>query len=817
MRTNGTTYALAAGACLLWAQLANAYQIPNVDGDPGDWILSPPIAPTLPLNINTGHLVRGPGLIGEFTWRDETGDRRFFPSPWVDIETFHVTADTTNIYFRITMVDLDSTPQIQIAIDRSNLDGAGNLAFLQNSDTLVAPAAAWEYLVVTTFISGNPGPLVYDPGQLDVNDGSAKQGIAPAPRTMEISVPWTMIGGVPLEPLHFTVISLEADSADLAIDIPGESDAHDAVTNYGHPSLVPENTLTETIDLTVDYHFAVWFHLNVRNEPASPLLISEINPAPSASTDGEWIELFNASPIELDLGGFRLGDAETVGEPSEGMFFFPAGANVLPGFAQVIASEADRYFATHGRNPNYELGSVDALVPDMSADSLWASGGLDLVDAGDEVLLLDSFATIIDVLTWDGGAYPDTVPAAAVPTGESLARTEAHADTNVCSADFALLASPTPGAAEAPCTDPAGGFLAEGFPCNNGDPCVPGACDAGGICQDGAAISCADDGDDCTDDVCDSIYVLGCYPPSTLGAACADTTPEDCLAARCDGAGGCDQSAELAGASYVCRPSVAPCDAPDRCNGADSTCPADDKRTTECRSSRGDCDPAELCDGVGDTCPTDQYVTSGACDDDDLCTVGTQCNASGLCTGGTDICPDAGPLEDASGGEDAAIEDANAEDAAAPEDAAVLEGGSIGDAGALRDAAASSDAGSSPDATIGSDAATGADSQAGQDASLQADAAPGRDASASSDAGASPDSAGAVDGGGGVEAGASGDGASAGQPPDEGASSSVEEGCECRAAPAAAPAYSAPLMLIAAALWRRLRRTRSQRSAPSSR
>ena len=64
--------------------------------------------------------------------------------------------------------------------------------------------------------------------------------------------------------------------------------------------------------------------------------------------------------------------------------------------------------------------------------------------------------------------------------------------------------------------------------CDHGDPCVPAACDTG-VCTDAAALTCADDGNPCTDETaCDPDLVLGCGAPVAVGEPCVDLDPNDC-------------------------------------------------------------------------------------------------------------------------------------------------------------------------------------------------------------------------------------------------------------------------------------------------
>jgi hypothetical protein len=157
-------------------------------------------------------------------------------------------------------------------------------------------------------------------------------------------------------------------------------------------------------------------------------------------------------------------------------------------------------------------------------------------------------------------------------------------------------------------------------PCDDGDPCTTGDhCDGGADphCISGAACG------DCT--TCD---VQGCIPrPGTCtddGNACTDDVCQS---------GACTHPAGHAGA--ICRPSAGPCDAIETCDGTTTACPADAKRTDECRAALGACDVAERCDGVGDQCPPDAVAPVGT-----VCRAPADgCDVVERCDGAAQTCP----------------------------------------------------------------------------------------------------------------------------------------------------------------------------------
>lgn len=201
--------------------------------------------------------------------------------------------------------------------------------------------------------------------------------------------------------------------------------------------------------------------------------------------------------------------------------------------------------------------------------------------------------------------------------------------------------------------------------------------DAGEAPHDGGAVDALDaaplDGgcgpelcngvdDDCNGTV-DDIAPAGCLMgacvvaelrcPSGLqrGERFVETAPPVCERLR------------LAAPMTVCRPSVGPCDPPERCTGESEACPDDlmSVMGTVCRESRSveSCDPAERCAGNTAQCPEDRVERTASpesCDgmDDDcdgMVDNGATCRAGESCVGGRCVGAE-GPIDletDASG------------------------------------------------------------------------------------------------------------------------------------------------------------------------
>jgi hypothetical protein len=149
-------------------------------------------------------------------------------------------------------------------------------------------------------------------------------------------------------------------------------------------------------------------------------------------------------------------------------------------------------------------------------------------------------------------------------------------------------------------------------PCEDGDACTAGDTCSGGICLSGGPTDC-DDGNDCTDDACAS--ATGCSHVPT--ATCDDGDP--CTDDVCDVALGCQYADNTA----ACDDGSA-CTTADTCSGG--ACVGGPPPVCSDNNACTDdtCDPAVGCVFLANTDP---------CDDGDACTVGDACNG-GVCTPG---------------------------------------------------------------------------------------------------------------------------------------------------------------------------------------
>jgi len=177
--------------------------------------------------------------------------------------------------------------------------------------------------------------------------------------------------------------------------------------------------------------------------PADHLLVSEVYYA--VAKEREWVEIVNPTPAAVDLWGYKLGDAEHR-EAYEGMMAFPAGASVAPYGVRVVAASAAAFRQAYGRAPDFEFYPTDPAVPDMLPYPAWGTGGWQLANGGDQVLLLDGLDQPVDVVAFGSAAFPGMVAHPGVSlSGHSLERFPPLFDTDDCSADFRDWPFPNPG------------------------------------------------------------------------------------------------------------------------------------------------------------------------------------------------------------------------------------------------------------------------------------------------------------------------------------------------------------------------------------
>lgn len=175
-----------------------------------------------------------------------------------------------------------------------------------------------------------------------------------------------------------------------------------------------------------------------------PILITEVYYDPNLpEPEGEWFELYNPTGERVDLSVHKVGDSEQRGD-AEGMLQFPEGCWLEPGQALIIANQAAMFAQSYGFLPDFELSDTRADVPELAGYDEWSAGRLELVNSGDEILVLDAQDNVIDAVSWGDSqtAFSPSVNLAAA--GNSLERLPANRDTDSAS-DWKEQSNPTPG------------------------------------------------------------------------------------------------------------------------------------------------------------------------------------------------------------------------------------------------------------------------------------------------------------------------------------------------------------------------------------
>ncbi|MBN2359884.1 MAG: hypothetical protein JXR83_10555, partial [Deltaproteobacteria bacterium] len=397
----------------------------EVDGIATEWLDRGPPAD------NLGLIARDAAGEGEFIWRDRVGDERTDlarPDGELDLVEVRVAGGRAlgqpglGILIR-THAAPGPDAQFQIAIDLDRGLGSGRAWLVAEADTRVAEDARWEHLLQTRF---GECPDAVCSARIWHATGFSFDDTALASRGedgIEVFVPWSSLdlGAPPQHPLRFTVASLRADLDQRTVDLggPDVSNAIDVVSDGGRPAAARVNTWTEVADQCIDHHFDVFFD-RADGEVYPPLLIDRLVTDRSPGGGGPWIAVFNQSPLELLLEGYQIGDEETVGG-DEGMARFPI-STIRSLDRAVVAWRASRFRSAFGRRPDFELMGSDPAVPNLAAVPSWASGAVELSSAGDEVLLLDRWNTIVDAVSYGEGRFSGVVPHTPPGRGRLLLR-----------------------------------------------------------------------------------------------------------------------------------------------------------------------------------------------------------------------------------------------------------------------------------------------------------------------------------------------------------------------------------------------------------
>jgi hypothetical protein len=183
--------------------------------------------------------------------------------------------------------------------------------------------------------------------------------------------------------------------------------------------------------------------------------------------------------------------------------------------------------------------------------------------------------------------------------------------------------------------------------CDDNNACTTDSCSAQGVCTNvpnyntnthccnpaNGDLTPLSDGNECTQDVCDTSTGQVTHPPRAAGASCGSAANTECdNPDTCDGAGNCLDNFEPSGTACG-DPTNTECNPADTCNGAGSCQTIIAPAGTACGDpSSGPCDNPDTCNGFG-ACLSNTVPNGTQCDDGLFCTVSTTCSG-GVCAGG---------------------------------------------------------------------------------------------------------------------------------------------------------------------------------------
>jgi hypothetical protein len=421
--------------CILFMVLPLWSHPITVDGDPSDWIGTPPGVDSFTVDMGEG--------IWTDSMDDDLGDGGDAPNaadnpgPYTyptdasflgteaDIVEWRVTAEPLNnkLYFLVKINDFEETwiPMVAILLDLDHVAGSGNNWFPNEADLLVSPINSWEYCVVLF----DNQIVVYDTAW-NVVTGASEVSFSTVNDVIEAGVD---VSGWDIDPftttIYFTVgaglqdygnfrevDSLESQWQGGGGIGPGGSypwtdpDIYDIC-------FVPAANQPENLNMYFDQFPLTSLLLENTVQPvnipdliSSPnLLINEFIATPTAQ---EAIEIYNASNWEYDLGGFKV---IVTGYTFEDTITINSGV-VAPAGGYVVISDAN------------------------------VTGDLTLPNEGAIIHLLDPNFNLLDEVGYGSmGGAPAPIYA------WSAARSPDGNDTDYDAGDFNMDPTPTMGSA----------------------------------------------------------------------------------------------------------------------------------------------------------------------------------------------------------------------------------------------------------------------------------------------------------------------------------------------------------------------------------
>lgn len=159
------------------------------------------------------------------------------------------------------------------------------------------------------------------------------------------------------------------------------------------------------------------------------ILLNELLPAGS-NFNQEFIELYNPSTCDVDIGGFKLLYQSAAGVPAQG--------TLLHTFAAATMIKGKGYYVV---GTTQYTGAKDATFTNVKENGgLSNNGQVALFDGGGQKLDGIGYGTLT------GGDYVETKAAPVAPATASIARKTDGLDTDDNSKDCDWFTTPTPGA-----------------------------------------------------------------------------------------------------------------------------------------------------------------------------------------------------------------------------------------------------------------------------------------------------------------------------------------------------------------------------------
>jgi hypothetical protein len=164
--------------------------------------------------------------------------------------------------------------------------------------------------------------------------------------------------------------------------------------------------------------------------PINHIVISEVHYDTDAQHGSEpaneWIELYNGTGSDVNVGGWFIGDAASTSAD-----MLPPGTMIADGgFLVITASSTTASF--------WSIPAESHVV--VLPNSI---GGNGLANTGDAVFLSNG-VSFVDAVSYGTNTDAFSPSVADVASGHSIARTDPSVDTNTAS-DWADMTTPTPG------------------------------------------------------------------------------------------------------------------------------------------------------------------------------------------------------------------------------------------------------------------------------------------------------------------------------------------------------------------------------------